>query len=286
VTPGQRVINEDYEHPTGFKLQEMSTDWLEYYIPTLKVRIETGNDGSPNSGAIKGLLEPFRTVAYGLQKVQVLNTGSNPELKEYVGDLTKAMSPRCIWTNALVWNYLEIMRALKTEADELVNAGHLQQARIRYFDVTYWYGDGALAWLQPAAYTPEVAEVVAMLYRIVIMCAIIINAIYIRWQIFNSKDYTDVLKWISTAMKHMAIIPGRQRLPDSLTVAISWSAVLSRLVLDPTEESLRLAKMKLQTHILPRAEDPILYYANHDLAVIEKYLKGEDVSPPMSACRV
>jgi hypothetical protein len=87
-------------------------------------------------------------------------------------------------------------------------------------------------------------------------------------------------------MKHMAIIPGRQRLPDSLTVAISWSAVLSRLVLDPTEESLRLAKMKLQTHILPRAEDPILYYANHDLAVIEKYLKGEDVSPPMSACRV
>jgi hypothetical protein len=82
VTPGRRVINKDYKHPTAVKLQEMSRVRLDYCMPTLKLRIETGNDRGPNSSAIKGFLEPFRTVAYGLQKVQVLNTGSHPELKE------------------------------------------------------------------------------------------------------------------------------------------------------------------------------------------------------------
>jgi hypothetical protein len=56
--------------------------------------------------------------------------------------------------------------------------------------------------------------------------------------------------------------------------------------LDPTEEPLRLAKIRMQTHVLPKAEGLVLSYANHDLAMIEKYLKEEDVSPPMSTGRV
>ena len=246
------------------------------------MRIESGKDENPNSQATKRLLEPFRTVSYGLQKVQVLKIGSDPELKEYVEELKRAMSPQCVWANALVWNYLEIMRRLKREADELLKAGHIHQARTRYWDVTSWYGNGGLAWLEPAAYTPEVAKVVEMLDRIVIMCAITINAIYIRWQITNSEDYTDVMKWMSMAANHAAKVPDTEPLPDCLSVAIGWSAVLSELVLEPTKESLRSAKWTLQTLVLPRAEGLMLSYVNHDLAMIENLLKNDDVSPPMS----
>jgi hypothetical protein len=66
---------------------------------SLKLSIKDHKFVHLDSNSIRALLEPFRTVAFGMQIVKFCNL--RQDLIEYAQDMERAMAPRSVWLNAL-----------------------------------------------------------------------------------------------------------------------------------------------------------------------------------------
>ena len=185
--------------------------------PTLKIFVQ---DEAMSSKSIKSLLEPFRTVSFGMQNVKVLDIGN--ELQGYAQDLKHKMAPRSVWTKAQAWDWFEIIRELKAQGDQYVNVGDLASAEMRYGFVLRFAMGPAIHSVQREAYTPETSKIMKMIDCVILMCAVAENAVQIAREALDATRFRATMTLLGKMVGHFQSLPGKVEDTSDLVKPLQW----------------------------------------------------------------
>lgn len=251
-------------------------------VPTLKIRLEIDKEMQIGRNIEQTLLELFRTVVYGLQKINVQNICE--DLTEYSLDLTTNMGPRTIWITALAWEFYELVRDIKRQADDLVRAGNFTQAKARYHAILLWSTACEIFHLERSMYNADVVWIVSRIDAMVVSSAFCENALNIADESFKADEAWGIAQLASNNLNHAMDMPTDQRgLPAAIILLHEWNIVLTRFFVIRRMDSLDLAVNSMAAIIerskreLHPFEAGIADFFRHDLARILDHKARGDV---------
>ena len=112
-----------------------------------------------NHQACKDMLEPFRATFLAGDKFKVLNAAA--PLKDYTENLTKTVQSKTAWNIGIAWHIIDMLKALKAQADCLTRAGDLQRASTLYTSIWSPHRGCPILNLDPKLYQSDLGPAVA-----------------------------------------------------------------------------------------------------------------------------
>lgn len=244
--------------------------------PITKIQLRSTEHRQITPALQHELLEPFKSLIGGAQKVVLLNTAD----EEHAIPLRKGMSPTLVWPSAYRWSEYETILSIKQVMDELADSGRLETAYRNYGKVAHL----ALNYQDRDVVPPIDSDSAAVLRQheyLGIDCGVSAGFIALRLAgtLSNTPDLATM--WMSRA---------RNALYDTISAKGAGNAgdwhhldhlfVLSKLF--PFDRSGGLQRPNLDEALedfqLAAEEWPADRYLAHDLALIER-LVGEPWTP-------
>lgn len=257
-----RAFHEESD-PMGVHFEDVAT-------PSIKLQLQ----GHVECRAAKSLLEPFSKVIFGQSSVKVLDV--QEDLREYAQWLKIRISPRFIWTNAMAWHMLYMIRDMFQHAEgDLANGGltpaHFKSAIPRYRAIWLLSDTCSIFHSKDSTYHSDIAAPFGILVNTLVKAAFTDTLLSIQLANLDKGIALHRLHVVPSLMCRPTVLEELDEgLSDTMLVLSRWHDILCRFLVVRTEDILH--HFRTQMRSLVQDMDETVYTS--DLQGYRMYLRA------------